>query len=430
MRILHITPRFWPAVGGAEELLGQVSRRLVAGGHQVTVATTDARSANLLWDPRGSRLQTTEEEIEGVRILRFPLRHLPAAPLSYSAVRRLLWLMNGVATIPTSWLEAAASYTPWLPGLAEWLAAVDETFDLVMAMNIAFESLILQAARYANRRQIPFVCFPLTHLGCEAVPGQDALGSFYTMRHQIHLARQSSALLAMTPTEAAFYQARGVPPEKITVIGSAIDQAVLKGGDEARFRHKYHLEHPFAFSIGTLCYDKGTLHTLAAMQSLWEAGHTFDLVLAGAVMQDVERALGHLPEDLRRRVHLLGVISQQDKNDLLAAGDLLVLPSRTESFGTVYLEAWCYGKPVIGARTWGVQDVIHEGEDGCLVPFGDSGRLAGTILQLLSSPETLRRMGNSGKARVADYTWDKRYPLLCDAYQRVYEMRRCHALSG
>lgn len=422
MRILEITPRFWPATGGAEELLGQISRRLVADGHQVTVLTTNAGSADWLWNPQGTPLSSPPEEWDGIRIRRFPLKHLPAAPYSYALVRRLLWLMNKVKSVPDSWRNIFARYTPWVPGLAAWLASASEEFDLVVAMNIAFESLTLDAARYAKRKGIPLICFPLTHFGEGAIPGGDNLGSFYTMRHQMAVVQQSSALLVMTPTEKAFHQAHGFPENRITVAGSAIDPAALEGGDGMRFRQKHNIEQPFAYALGTLCYDKGTLHTLSAMQKIWSAGYPYELVLAGAVMPEVEKALRHLPIEHRRHLHLLGVISDEEKRDLLAAGDLLVMPSRTESFGTVYLEAWYYSSPVVGAFTWGVQDVICNGRDGCLVPFGDSERLADAILGLLSNPETLHNMGCCGKQRVAAFTWDKRYPIVRDAYQRACEL--------
>ena len=84
MRVLHVTPRFLPAFGGAEELLGQISTRLAAEGHQVTVVTTDADSVQTLWDPAGSRFELSEETIEKIRVLRFPLHHLPGNP-------RLCW---------------------------------------------------------------------------------------------------------------------------------------------------------------------------------------------------------------------------------------------------------------------------------------------------------------------------------------------------
>lgn len=419
MRILHIAPRYWPAQGGAEELLGEASRRLVADGHQVTVATTDACSVNLLWNPNGQRLPAREEEHEGVRILRFRLRHLPGAPLSYSVARRLLWLLGRTSTVSIRSLNTIARYTPWVPELANWLAINPEKYELVMAMNICFESLIYEAVQFAAREHIPCILFPLTHLGAGAIPGQDALSSFYTMRHQLGLVRQSSMVLAMTPSESLFYRAQGVSAERIAVIGSAINPDKLAGGDAERFRAKYLLAGPIAFTIGTLCYEKGTIHTLQAMRVLWRSGQACNLVLAGPVMPDVARAIKQLSEAEKRNVRLLGAISEAEKRDLLAAGDLLVMPSRSDSFGTVYLEAWCYGKPVIGARTWGVQDVVSEGVDGYLVPFGGITQLAASIAALVGHPDLAATMGRSGHSKVLQYTWDTRYPILRDVYQRV-----------
>ncbi|MHB9032822.1 MAG: glycosyltransferase family 4 protein, partial [Anaerolineae bacterium] len=363
MRILHISPRFWPAVGGAEELLGQLTQRLAQDGHTVTVLTTDAGSADLLWNPKGKRFANTEEQIAGIQVRRFPVRHLPAAPYSYSAFRRLIWIMSRYTGLPATWLNKVARYTPWIPGMADWLAATDERYDLVMAMNIAFEPLVKLAERYAKRTGIPYACFPLTHLGAGAVPGNDTLGRFYTMRHQLELVKHAKAICVMTPSEGAFYQAYGAKQPRIHVVGSAINPDDLSGGDEKRFRERYHIVNPFIFSLGTLCHDKGTPQTLFAMRNLWRAGFSFDLVLAGAQMPDMRPALELLSSDERKRVHLLGLISNQDKNDMLAAGAILVMPSRTESFGTVYLEAWHYARPVIGALTWGVQDVIRDGVD-------------------------------------------------------------------
>jgi glycosyltransferase involved in cell wall biosynthesis len=93
------------------------------------------------------------------------------------------------------------------------------------------------------------------------------------------------------------------------------------------------------------------------------------------------------------------------------------MPSRTDSFGILYLEAWLYRKPVIGARAWGMSDVIRHGEDGLLVPFGDVPALAEAIGYLLDHPEIREAMGTSGEVKArTTYHWDRRYALLRDAY--------------
>ncbi len=107
---------------------------------------------------------------------------------------------------------------------------------------------------------------------------------------------------------------------------------------------------------------------------------------------------------------------------MLAATDLFAMPSRIDSFGIVYLEAWAYGVPVIGCRAGGVPDVIDDGQDGVLVDYGDEAGLATAIEGLLADPERRRAMGRQGRAKVeAHYTWDRIYRGLAAVYQ---ELRR------
>jgi glycosyltransferase involved in cell wall biosynthesis len=103
-------------------------------------------------------------------------------------------------------------------------------------------------------------------------------------------------------------------------------------------------------------------------------------------------------------------VSDALRHDALAAADVYAQPSRTDSFGITYLEAWCYGVPVVGALAGGVPAVISHGVDGLLVPFGDVQALAGAIDRLLGDRELARAMGAVGEAHVyRSMTWDAVY---------------------
>jgi glycosyltransferase involved in cell wall biosynthesis len=115
----------------------------------------------------------------------------------------------------------------------------------------------------------------------------------------------------------------------------------------------------------------------------------------------------------------LGFISDEEKRDLLDAGDVLVMPSRTDSFGIVYLEAWVYRKPVIGALAGGVPEVIHDGEDGYVVPFGDVRRLAEAIGTLLSDRALALQFGSRGFHKASAHTWDSKYAAIRTIYEHV-----------
>ena len=419
MRILHVSQRYHPARGGAEVHLAALSSRLAAAGHSVTVATSDLRSFEGFWEPGLERIAEAEAVVDGVRVLRFPVRHLPLAPRSYHAVRRLLWLASRLA-VPAPAMERLARLAPWIPALRRWLRRTREPFDIVAGMALPYESLLWAGFRFARRRQIPFVVYPLTHLGAGARPGADALSRFYTLRHQVALVRAADGVIAQTAAERDFYRARGVPAGRIAVVGPGVEPAEVRGGCGQRALAQHDLRAPLLFSLGTLSRDKGTVDLVETVRRLWADGRPVSLALAGAATGPFRRYLGRLPEAARRRLCLLGAISEEEKRDLLAACDLFVMPSRVDSFGIVYLEAWLYGKAVIGADTWGVNEVIEDGRDGLLVPFGDRQALGEAITTLLDDPQRAAAMGRRGKRKVyREHTWDQKYEQVAAIYQRL-----------
>jgi glycogen(starch) synthase len=417
VRILHVIPRYWPACGGAEIHLDEISTRLAAEGHQVTVVTTDALDAELFWNPRHRRVSERESCHRGVLIRRFPVRHLPVAPVAYALVRRLLWLLSEIQPIPVNMISHLARLTPWVPELWHWLERSNETFDLVAGMNICFETLLDGGLRFARRRGVPFVIYPLTHLGAGPQPGKDKLSRFQTMRHQLSLVKDSDAVVAQTLTERDFYIRNGAAAHRITVGGPGVNPAEVMGGVGQRFRERYKIQGPLVASLSAMFYDKGTHHLVEAMRQLWREGEQLELALAGAVLEPFRHYLSRLPAVDRERIRVLGFVEEEEKRDLLAAADVFAMPSRSDSFGIVYLEAWLYEKPVIGARAWGIGDVIEDRRNGLLVPFGDVPALAEAISYLLEHPKERAAMGARGKQTVCQFhTWEHKYALVRDLY--------------
>lgn len=419
MRILHLIQRYLPAIGGAEHHMHELSARLVAAGHEVTVATTDALDFELFWDPRRRRLPLGREEIDGVQVLRFPLRHLPLPRLGYPAWRRMLWFLSGYTPAPVSLLHRLAQFTPYVPELWQWLDQTEEPFDLVAGMTICFEPIAQAGLALAQRRGIPFVCYPLTHLGAGTAPGQDSLARFYTMRHQVDTVLRSQGVIAQSETERDFYVDRGLAGDRCLVGGPGVTPAEVTGGDGESFRQAHGIlpEHRIVAFIGSMSGDKGTIDTVEAVRLLWQQGLPVELALAGTALTPFVRYLEGLPDADRSRIRLLGPISHQTKRDLLAAMDLLVMPSRTDSFGIVYLEAWLNRKPVIGADVWGINRIIAQGQDGLLVPFGRPTALAQAMTDLLTDPEKRRRMGEAGRAKaLGQHTWSHKFQITENLY--------------
>ena len=92
---------------------------------------------------------------------------------------------------------------------------------------------------------------------------------------------------------------------------------------------------------------------------------------------------------------------------MLARSRCLLLPSHSDSFGIVLLEAWSHGRPVIAARAGGIPGVVDEGVNGLLAPFGDVAALADATERLLADEDLSQQMGERGRVKVArQYSWD------------------------
>lgn len=423
MRILHLHHRYWPGVGGGEAYLQEFSARLAADGHDVTVATSDALDPNAHWDPHAARVPERESRHRGVRVLRFPLHHLPGSPFTYSLWRyHLFFHLSRV--LPAKAALRLSRYTPWVPDLWGWVEETDERFDLIGGMAVLYEPFVAAGQRLAARLGVPSVVYPLTHLGSSTKPGGDSVSRYYTMRHQLNLVQRADGVIAITESERRYYAERGVPLSRITVASPGVEPTPHCIGDAIAFRARHGLTGPIVAFLATMLPDKGATTVVAAVAALWAQGVPVELVMAGNSVPAFDAFLAAQPESVRARVRVLGVVSEQEKHDLLAAADLLAMPSRTDSFGIVYLEAWLAGKPVIGARVWAMDEVIADGVDGLLVPFGDPAATAKAIAGLLADPTRRAQMGAAGRAKVlARYTWDHAYAQVRDAYARLTARR-------
>lgn len=408
MHFLHVNQLYNPASGASRYFI-EIGERLVREGHQVTVLSSDALDLEHFWAPGKATVAEHESVHHGVRVIRFPVRRIPGPPLVYPVLRRLMVEIGRLGRPVAPLLRRMATLTPQLPELERYLASAPELADvaLVHTTNITLDFAIIPVVRWAQRRGIPHLCTPFVHLG---EPGTRQIVRYYSMPHQIGLLRTSDGVATMTGLERDFLVGRGVPAERVRVVGAGVDPAEVAGGDGARFRATQGISGPIVLSLGAAAFDKGTLHVLAAMRRLWAAGSAATWVQCGPILSHFAEHYHSLPPEERARTRVLGYVSDAIRRDALAAADVYAQPSRTDSFGIAYLEAWCYAVPVVGARAGGVPDVIDDGVNGILVTFGDVAALAATIQRLLGDRTLAGALGAAGRAKVFHtYTWDAAY---------------------
>ena len=114
-----------------------------------------------------------------------------------------------------------------------------------------------------------------------------------------------------------------------------------------------------------------------------------------------EYLLDHLERRYHSQINFVGFASDSDLHKYYKRCDVFVAPSLYESFGLIYLEAMAWGKPVIGCNIGGIPEIIHDGENGFLIPPNDHEALAQRIIDLQN--HSLRvKMGQTGRKLVEE----------------------------
>jgi glycosyltransferase involved in cell wall biosynthesis len=413
--VAHFVHRYPPALGGSEAYIARLSRYLAARGDEVVVFTTTALDLEAFWDRRGKQLPAGEEVLDGVRVRRFGLWHLPLAHR---------YVMKALSLLPLPrWQALTVPFNPVAPGM--WRAAARmEDFDVVHATAFPYSFPLSCARRLARRLGVPLLLTPFVHTGDPDDP-RDAIRRAYTTPALIGLAQGADRLFVQTEAERAELLRQGLPAERLVMQGLGVDLPGCTGGDRRRARSSWHVgdEDVIVGHLANNSVEKGTVDLLRAAEAAWSAGERFTVVLAGPEMPSFRAFWSSFPG--RDRVVRCGVLSEEQKRDFFAAIDVFALPSRSDSFGLVLPEAWANGAPCVGYRAGGVACVIRDETDGLLVRCGDVTALAAALGGLVRDGEARRRMGEAGRSRLAaEFDWESKLPLVREVYAEVRRRSR------
>lgn len=157
--------------------------------------------------------------------------------------------------------------------------------------------------------------------------------------------------------------------------------------------------------VARLCDVKGQRELIGATALLAESHPALRLVLVG---RDLEQG-GAYEESLRRQATELEIDDRVvfagyrgDAGAVMAAADVLALPSTIEGMPLVVLEAMARSRPIVATPVGGTPEVIVDGETGLLVPPGDPPALAAAVRRLLDDPAGAERIGRAGRARIEE----------------------------
>jgi D-inositol-3-phosphate glycosyltransferase len=240
------------------------------------------------------------------------------------------------------------------------------------------------------------------------------------------VAQTADVLLAPTPEEASdLVHAYGARPERVRVVAPGVDSAVFTPGDRAAARRALGLgEGAVVLFVGRLQPLKRpdlAVRTLAEVAARWPALDPMLMLVGGPSGRG-----GMAPEDLRHlasslglaeRVRVVPPVPHDDLPALYQAADAVIVPSRTESFGLVALEAASCGVPVVATDVGGLRTTVRDGVTGLLVPSGEASAFADALGRILTDPSLRDAMGVAGRRLARRFDWRQAAAGLLAVYE-------------
>lgn len=371
MRIVQVTPFFYPHAGGVESHVRGLVREFAREGHDVTVVTS-----------RFDRSLPEEEELEGYRILRSrTLGVVLDTPVDFGVRRTVRDLAPDVF------------HLHYPPPLTSYFAT-----------------------RELARRKVPVCLTYHCDLYLPGVGGRLLAELYQRVFVSSTLDRTRQIIVHTRSYGGTSAMLRG---RELAVIPSAVDLERFRPGLEAGdIRRNLRLEGKrVAVFTGRLVPHKGVD---VLLQALVQLPSDVALIVVGAgprLPSLVGQARRLRVED---RVRFCPRISDEDLPRYLSLADVFVFPSqsRLEGFGLAVAEAMAAGLPVVVPDMPGVREVIEPGREGLLAEPLLASDLADKVRTLLDDPALAKRMGRAGRERA-----EARYalPIVARSLLNLYE---------
>jgi phosphatidyl-myo-inositol alpha-mannosyltransferase len=186
-------------------------------------------------------------------------------------------------------------------------------------------------------------------------------------------------------------------------------------------------QHPLTILfVGRLDKRKGFLNLLEAFVKLKPDYPHLRLRMVGPFA----RKEGELYQKIAQAQHVtdiefVGYVSPDRLPDFYHQADIFCAPSiGFESFGIVLLEAMAAGLPIVASNIAGYRSLLTDGQEGLLTPPGQPDILAGALRQLIDSPQRRQEMGQWGRLKAAEYSWDHIVDKILDVYWDTIERKK------
>lgn len=361
MRICLVNALFHPFQGGIEKHIYELSRGLIRHGVDVTVVTSKITGT------------PAYEEIDGVRIHRVPCIEFKVPGL-----------------YPPPWIFS--------PLFLYHLSQIDRLYDFdIIHLHNRFFPDFLWAGVYARLKNKLFMMTIHNSRPVGVSLPVAFLGTFYDLfvgRLPFVMADRIISVSDWSKWDISKYF---IDVEKMTTVHNGIDTGAYCNADGNCIRKSMGVgDNPLILYVGRLVVQKGVDYLIEALPEVIRKHPRAMLLIAGSGnrMELLKQKTAEM--GIEGHVHFTSTVSEDLLRQIYMACDIFVLPSITEPFGMVAIEAMACGKPVICTDSGGVTEIVRDGYNGFVVPIGDPGAISRHINMLLSDPSMKSRMGSNG----------------------------------
>jgi len=370
MKILHIIPSYLPAklASGAIKPTHYLNKALVEKGIEVVVYTMNIDGNKKLDVPLGK-----EVNLDGVKVFYFPM-----------------------------------TFRPWQYSykLHQALAKSVKDFDLIHITSV-FLSVSTLGAYYAKKFNKPYIISPHGSLMNEPLRNRNTKKQIYISLIERKNLTDASAIHFTVETEKEEYIKAGLSLKETIIIPNGLDIEefnTITRDSATHFKEKFGIapDKKIILFLGRLNWKKGLDTLIPAFSEVLKKEPKAVLVLAGPDDENYKREVLKFIDEVNLRtsdIVFTGMLVGEDKTAVYKESDVFVLPSYSENFGMVVVEAMYSCLPVVITKYVGIAPEIIKNNAGIVIKKSEK-ELTEAILKILNNPALAQKMGESGKRLV------------------------------
>jgi glycosyltransferase involved in cell wall biosynthesis/GT2 family glycosyltransferase len=186
---------------------------------------------------------------------------------------------------------------------------------------------------------------------------------------------------------------------KAVVVHNTVDLDDFDRLDPDRIKLHFNLRGRTILYVGSLEERKGVKYLIKAFPKIKATVPDAKLLIVGKPLPGRDKYMATLKSSAGDR-DIIFAGSRPDVYDVMAAADLIIMPSLSEAFGRILIEAMACEKPVIATNVGGIPEIVEDGKTGLLVPPADEKSIADATIKLLSDKELADSLAAAGRENV------------------------------